>query len=79
MAGLIIGGFTDIKEGKDHFGWDGYELVHEITKEYNYPICYGFPAGHQAENRAFMLGVSTALSIEEDGVTFSQLWQNTTT
>jgi muramoyltetrapeptide carboxypeptidase len=79
LAGLILGGFTDIKEGKDHFGWDGYEMVQEIAKDYNYPVCYGFPAGHQAENRAFMLGAPTYLSVQEDRVTFSQSWQNTTT
>ncbi len=79
LAGLILGGFTDIKEGKDHFGWDGYEMVQEIVREYNYPVCYGFPAGHQAENRAFMLGVPTKLSVQEVGVTFSQSWQNTMT
>ena len=72
LKGLVVGGFTDIKEGKNHFGWDGYELVSEITKGYDFPICFDFPAGHQSLNKAFMLGAKTSLTITDNSVHFQQ-------
>ena len=72
LAGLVVGSFTDIKEGKDHFGKDGYEMIQEIIADYDFPVCYDFPAGHGADNRAIFFGRETQLIINAKGATLNQ-------
>ncbi len=57
LAGLIIGGFTDIQDTERPFGKKVYDLIYDLVKEYNYPICFGFPVSHDKENYALKEGV----------------------
>src|SRR4030095_2262360 len=41
IAGLIVGGFTDMKDTDRPFGKPIYELIYDVVKEYNYPVCFG--------------------------------------
>lgn len=56
LAGLIIGGFTDMKDTERPFGKNVYEIFSELTAEYQYPICFNFPVSHDAENYALKIG-----------------------
>jgi len=56
LAGLVVGGFTDIPDKASEFGKSAYEIIADATEEFNYPVCYGFPAGHQEDNRALIFG-----------------------
>lgn len=73
LAGLIIGGFTDCKDTERPFGKEVHEIIHEQVKEYEYPICFGFPVGHQNENLALKVGGSYKLTVEEVNVTLSEI------
>ena len=42
------------------------EIILEHTKEYDYPICFGFPAGHINDNQCIKLGVKSVLKITEN-------------
>jgi muramoyltetrapeptide carboxypeptidase len=57
LAGLIIGGFTDNKDTERPFGKTSYEIIHDIVKDYKFPVCYNFPVSHEKENYAFKIGV----------------------
>jgi muramoyltetrapeptide carboxypeptidase len=63
LAGLIIGGFTDLKDTERPFGKKVYELIHDIVKEYNYPVCFGFPVSHDKENYALKIGAGYKLKV----------------
>ena len=63
LAGLIIGGFTDIKDTERPFGKTAYEIIREIIKEYDFPVCFGFPVSHTDENYALKIGVGYKLKI----------------
>ncbi len=63
LAGLIIGGFTDMKDTDRPFGKSIYETIQEITAAYNYPVAYGFPVSHNTENVALKVGVRYTLLI----------------
>ncbi len=70
LAGLIIGGFQlkpDI-EGEE-FGHTIYDIVTEKVKDYNYPVCFDFPVGHQRNNFALKCGVQYVLEVGTDGST----------
>ena len=56
LKGLIIGGMTEMKDGDTPFGKTAYEIVSEAVNEYDYPVCFGFPAGHMDDNRSLIFG-----------------------
>lgn len=63
LAGLIIGGFTDYKDTERPFGQTAYEIIREVVKEYDYPVCFGFPVSHEKENYALKIGVGYKLKV----------------
>jgi muramoyltetrapeptide carboxypeptidase len=63
LAGLIIGGITDIKDTERPFGKTAYEIINDIIKEYDYPVCFGFPVSHEKENYALKTGVGYKLKV----------------
>lgn len=56
LAGVIVGNFTDMKDGALPFGKNSYEIIFEYCKNLNIPIFTGFPAGHSSDNRAIIFG-----------------------
>lgn len=68
LAGLVIGGFTDCKDTDRPFGKTAYEIIHDIVKEYTYPVCYGFPVSHEKENYALKVGGTYTLSVSRNTV-----------
>ena len=63
LAGLVVGGFTDMKDTQRPFGKNIYNIVSEIIQEYNYPVCFDFPVSHDKENYALKTGVTWNLKI----------------
>jgi muramoyltetrapeptide carboxypeptidase len=72
LSGLIIGGFTDTKDTERPFGKEVHEIIHEQVKEYDYPICFGFPVSHNKENYALKVGGTYKLTVEEVDVTLRE-------
>ncbi|MGZ3944242.1 MAG: S66 peptidase family protein [Mucilaginibacter sp.] len=63
LKGLIVGGFSDIKDNDIPFGQSIPEIVLEVVKEYDYPVCFDFPAGHVPDNCSLVLGKTLNLSV----------------
>jgi muramoyltetrapeptide carboxypeptidase len=63
LAGLVIGSFTEMKDTQRPFGATVEEIIRDVVKEYSYPVCFGFPVGHSAENYALKVGVRHSLQI----------------
>lgn len=57
LNGLLVGAFTDGKETTVPFGQTEYEIIRDKVEEYDFPVAFGFPAGHQKENYTLKLGV----------------------
>lgn len=68
LAGLIVGGFTDLKDNDIPFGQTLPEIVMDVVAEYDYPVCFDFPAGHIPNNCSLILGKKLNLSVKTDGV-----------
>jgi len=66
LAGLIVGGFTDLKDNDIPFGQTAQEIIKSIVEEYDYPVCFDFPAGHVRDNRALVLGREISLVVVGD-------------
>ncbi len=68
LTGLIVGGFTDMKDTVIPFGYDVYNTIYDLVKDYPYPVCFHFPVGHQIENFTVKIGVEHHLYVEENHV-----------
>nr|WP_294876888.1 LD-carboxypeptidase [uncultured Pedobacter sp.] len=68
LKGLIIGGFSLKEETPgEEFGRTVYEIVTEKIKEYDYPVCFDFPVGHQINNFALKCGAKHILNVDANG------------
>jgi muramoyltetrapeptide carboxypeptidase len=65
LAGLVVGGFTQMHDNEIPFGKNAYEIIAEHVKEYDYPVCFDFPAGHISDNRALVMGRKYTLEVGE--------------
>ncbi len=72
LAGLIVGGFTEIKDNERPFGQTAYEIISDRVKEYDYPVCFDFPVSHTDRNYALKVGVLHQLKVGKPGVTLSE-------
>lgn len=63
LAGLIVGGFSAMKDTERPFGKDIYELISDVVAEYDYPVCYDFPVSHTEKNYALKIGVGYKLKV----------------
>lgn len=63
LAGLVVGSMTEMKDNTVPFGKTAYEIVSDTVKDYNYPVCIGFPAGHIDDNRALILGRKISMDV----------------
>ncbi len=73
LAGLIIGGFTDMKDTTVEFGMTVYETLHDHLKEYKYPICFDFPVSHDTANFALKVGVKHQLNVTKSRTVLKEL------
>lgn len=65
IKGLIVGQFTKLKDKPDLFGETVYNIIEDLTKEYNYPIVYDFKAGHDNPNYSLILGDEIDMEVSD--------------
>ena len=53
-----------MNDNKIPFGLNAEEIIHMHIKEFNFPVCFGFPAGHINNNQIIKLGVKSSLEIK---------------
>jgi muramoyltetrapeptide carboxypeptidase len=73
LGGLVIGGFTDMKDTVTPFGQEVYEVIYDVVKDYSYPVCFQFPVGHMPENYALKIGVPFQINVSKTGVALSEV------
>jgi muramoyltetrapeptide carboxypeptidase len=73
LNGLVIGGMTDMHDNDVPFGKDAYEIIRDAVEPYDFPVCFGFPAGHQVPNLTLVLGREVHLEVEPGGCRMNYL------
>ncbi len=58
LNGLIFGIFSDTQDTDRPFGTPLQEMLWNIIKEYDYPVCFDFPVSHTDKNYALKVGVN---------------------
>jgi muramoyltetrapeptide carboxypeptidase len=64
LAALVVGQFTDVKDNEEPFGKSVEEIILDAVRDYDFPVCFNFPAGHGQPNLALRLGSTYKLKIE---------------
>lgn len=63
LAGLVVGGFTELKDTTRPFGATVEAIIRDVIAAYGYPVCFGFPVSHGPANVALKIGVEHTLSV----------------
>ena len=63
LAGIIVGGMSDMNDNSIPFGENPEEILHRHFKDLEIPIAFGVPAGHLSDNQAFIFGLDVELSV----------------
>jgi muramoyltetrapeptide carboxypeptidase len=61
LAALVVGGMSDMNDNAIPYGKTAEEIILEHTAAYDYPIYFGFQAGHQKPNVALRLGMKAEI------------------
>ena len=62
-AGVIIGDMSQIKTNDPNWGSSIEATILEVLKDTQAPVAFGFPAGHELENRALYFGRNVRLEV----------------
>ena len=73
LSGLIVGGFTELRDTTVPFGQTAEELIRDKVRSYGYPLCFGFPTSHHGENYALKVGARYRLEVGGEGTTLREL------
>ena len=73
LKGLVIGGMSDMNDNTIPFGKTAEEIIREAVQEFDYPVCFNFPAGHIEDNRALIFGKKAAIRITDNGSQFQYI------
>jgi muramoyltetrapeptide carboxypeptidase len=65
IDGLIVGHFTGMKDGVTPYGMDVLEIIRESVDPYDYPVVFGFPAGHELPNHPLLMGGRAVLDVSD--------------
>ena len=68
LAGMVVGSFTDLQDTERPFGQTVEEIIRDKVQEYDYPMCFGFPCGHQEVNYTLQLGMKHWMEVMSDQV-----------
>ena len=63
IKGIIVGSMTKMKDNDIPWGKDALQIIEDVTKKYNIPILYNFPAGHIQDNCALIMGNKVTIEV----------------
>lgn len=66
LSGMIVGQFTETEEDLDMHATI-YEIIAHAVKDYTYPVCFNFSAGHIDSNFPLLIGAAVTLNVDSKG------------
>lgn len=66
--GLLVGDFTNIKSNTPTWGGSVESLILDVVSAYDFPVFFGFDAGHEIKNQALIMGATVSLQTIGDKV-----------
>lgn len=56
LSGLLVGQFSDVEDTERPFGQTLEEIILHKVRDYDFPVAFGIPCGHERENVTLCLG-----------------------
>jgi muramoyltetrapeptide carboxypeptidase len=66
IKGIVVGSMSKMRDNEIPWGKTAVQIIEDVTKTYNIPILYSFPAGHIHDNRALILGSKVSINVGEN-------------
>ena len=66
LKGLLVGDMSKIRKNTTLWGTSVEQLILEALSEYDFPIAFNMPAGHEKDNRSMILGKTIELKVEKN-------------
>ncbi|MHA7942286.1 S66 peptidase family protein [Formosa sp. 3Alg 14/1] len=63
--GILVGDMSRVRKNTTDFGRTIDEIILDIVAEYDFPVAFNMPAGHEKDNRAMILGAPVTLKVEK--------------
>lgn len=73
LAGLVVGQMTDMPDDKTPFGATEYQIIAQAVADYDFPVLFGFPAGHDKCNWPLLMGHKVKMEVMKDRAAFSYI------
>ncbi|MEY8849859.1 LD-carboxypeptidase [Psychroserpens sp. XS_ASV72] len=64
--GVIVGDMTKLRKNTTLWGTSVEQLILDALADYDFPIAFNMPAGHEDDNRAMILGKRIQLKVTKD-------------
>lgn len=64
--GVIVGDFSKVRKNTTPWGTSMEQLILDALSEYDFPIAFKMPAGHEDDNRALLFGHTIELSVGKE-------------
>ena len=73
LKGLIVGDMSNMRKNTTPWGTSIEQLILDVVADYDFPVLFDFPAGHEDDNRALILGRTIELKVSKESslVTFA--------
>ena len=72
LKGLLVGAMTGMRDSEPSFGKTACEIIAGHVEDYDYPVVFGFPAGHDGVNYPLTLGANVTLHVDRQNVIVDQ-------
>ncbi|MCV6630263.1 MAG: LD-carboxypeptidase [Flavobacteriaceae bacterium] len=67
LKGIVVGDISKVKKNTTPFGQTIEEIILSIAADYDFPVLFDFPAGHEDDNRALWLGKEIQMKVKKEG------------
>ncbi|MFC0603275.1 S66 peptidase family protein [Winogradskyella pulchriflava] len=64
-SGLVVGDMSKLRKNTTLWGTSVEQLILDALEDYDFPIAFNMPAGHEMDNRALVLGRTVDLKVEK--------------
>ena len=71
LKGVVVGSISKVRENTTPWGKPVEQLIRDVFDEYNIPILFDFPAGHEKDNRALILGRTITMDVGKETSTLT--------
>jgi muramoyltetrapeptide carboxypeptidase len=69
LKAVVVGGMEDMHDNQVPFGSNAEEIIASSLQDLNYPVIFGFNAGHIEQNNPIYLGREITIDAGDDDVT----------